>query len=238
MKTESMVGPPGHVGGLVEGVARLDTAGTDYTYSPFDEAPDPSHRPLYLATVLKFLEPLPPGSAVLDAGCGGGDFSIGLDAAGYDVFGSDLSPTGIRHAQSLNVGKFVLSSIYDPLAVPFARETFDAIVSVEVIEHLYSPRGFAQNAMASLRPGGLLVVTTPYWGWLKKIVLAVTNRMDRSLTALWEGGHIKHFSRKTLTELMETAGFETVAFRGCSEGQRRLFPFLWNGMAMAFRKRV
>jgi 2-polyprenyl-6-hydroxyphenyl methylase/3-demethylubiquinone-9 3-methyltransferase len=215
--------------------AQSDSAGW-YTYQDYDTRPDPSHRPMYLAAALDFLRPVPKGSAVLDAGCGGGDFAIGLAEAGYTVFGSDLSPSGIAHARSLGVGEFTVSSLYEPLAAPFGRGSFDGIVCVEVIEHLYSPKTFAAMAYDALRPGGILVVTTPYWGYLKNIILAVTNRIDRSLTALWEGGHIKHFSRATLTQLMEEQGFETIGFKGCGEGLRRYTPFVWNGMAMAFRK--
>ena len=74
-------------------------------------------------------------------------------------------------------------------------------MAVEVVEHLYAPRIFVQNAYDALRPGGLLVVTTPYWGYLKNVALAVTNRTDAVLSALWDGGHIKHWSRKTMTTL-------------------------------------
>jgi hypothetical protein len=57
--------------------------------------------------------------------------------------------------------------------------------------------------------------------------------MDRSLTALWDGGHIKHWSRKTLITLCEEQKFEFVNFTG-SSGHRP--PLLWNGMMVTFRK--
>jgi len=209
---------------------------TAYAYAGFDVSPDPSHRPLYLAPVLKYLKGLPDGAAVLDAGCGGGDFSIGLNEAGFTVFGLDMSPTGIAHAASLGIGEFRVASVYEPLGAPFGRETFDAIVNVEVIEHLYSPYTFAQRAFEALVPGGTLVVTTPYWGYFKNLALALTNRTDKALSVLWEGGHIKHFSRATLTRLMHDTGFEEVGFTGRSEGLRALVPGVWSGMAMAFRK--
>lgn len=207
-----------------------------YTYADFAHRPDPSHRPLYLAGVLAALAKLPRGAAVLDAGCGGGDFSIGLQEAGFAVFGSDLSPSGIAFAQARDIGRFEVASLYDSLTAPFGRDQFEAIVSIEVIEHLYSPKSFMQQVYAALPPGGLVVISTPYWGYLKNIVLATTNRMDRSLTALWEGGHIKHFSRATLTRLAVEAGFKPVSFRGCGKGWRGHMPGLWNGMLMTFRK--
>lgn len=211
------------------------TAGT-YSYQDFDERPDPSHRPMCLAGVLRFLKDVPPGSTVLDAGCGGGDFAIGLAEAGYRVFGSDMSPSGIATAQRRGIGEFVLSSVYEPLAEPFGLKEFDAIVSVEVIEHLYSPATFIRQLHDALRPGGVCVITTPYWGYLKNIVLAVTDRIDRLHSVDWEGGHIKHYSRRSLARSMEKGGFETIGFEGCGEGMRAHMPYLWNGMIMGFRK--
>ena len=210
-----------------------------YTYADYDEKPDPSHRPMYLAAVLDTLRDLPHGARILDAGCGGGDFAIGLADAGYEVIGSDASASAIRAAQARGIGRFEQGSLYDDLLAPFGHPEISAIVCVEVIEHLYSPLTFVRRAHDALPSGGLLVVTTPYWGWLKNVALAVTGRMDRSLTALWEGGHIKHFSRATLTKLMEDNGFDTIAFRGAGETARqKQIPYLWSGMMMAFRKRA
>jgi len=83
-----------------------------------------------------------------------------------------------------------------------------------------------------LDAGGLLIVTTPYWGYLKNVALALTNRMDASLTALWDGGHIKHWSRKTLSTLLTEQSFEVIGFSGAG----RRVPYLWNSMVMVARK--
>lgn len=217
---------------------RDQTSSSDvhYTYAQFDDKPDPDHRPLYLKKVLQTLAPLPAGAAVLDAGCGGGLFSISLKEAGYDIYGLDLSETGIKAAQARNTGQFKVASLYDHLGEPFGRERFDAIIAIEVIEHLYSPAQFARRLFEAVAPGGPVIITTPYWGYFKNLALALTNRTDRALTALWEGGHIKHFSRQTLTTLMERQGFETVSFTGTGEGWRAAIPGVWSGMLMVFRK--
>ena len=208
----------------------------DHTYANFDVEPDPSHRPMYLEKALRFLQSVPRGAKVLDAGCGGGDFSIGLHAAGYDVYGCDLNVSGVAAAAERGVGRFIVSSLYEPLAPPFGVAAFDAIVNIEVIEHLYSPITFARRCHEALVPGGILVVSTPYWGYAKNVALAVTGRVDRALTARWEGGHIKHFSRATLTGLMQDSGFAPCGFAGAGEGWRDAVPYLWSGMIMAFRK--
>jgi 2-polyprenyl-3-methyl-5-hydroxy-6-metoxy-1,4-benzoquinol methylase len=209
---------------------------SEYAYQNFDEEPDPSHRPMYLAKLLKHFAGAPI-ETVIDAGCGGGDFTEGLSEKGYKVYGLDLNESGIRAARARNnIGTFALSSVYDDLLAPFGIKQVDAVVSVETIEHLYAPRIFLSRAKDALRPGGLLAITTPYWGYLKNIALAATNKMDKALTVLWDGGHIKHFSRATLTTMVKEQGFEFVAFEGCGEGIRAYTPYLWNGMLVIFRK--
>jgi 2-polyprenyl-3-methyl-5-hydroxy-6-metoxy-1,4-benzoquinol methylase len=208
--------------------------GTDgYSYQNLELHPDPPHQPMYLRKMLKYLGAQRSIRTVLDAGCGDGNFAASLADAGYDIYGFDMSASGIKIAQRRGLGRFAQASVYDDFTTIFDdMDVFDAVVAVEVIEHLYDPRLFIKRARAALKDEGLMLVTTPYWGWFKNVVLAVTNRMDRSLTALWDGGHIKHWSRKTLTELMTEQGMEFIAF----EGAGRPVPFLWNGMLLVFRK--
>jgi 2-polyprenyl-3-methyl-5-hydroxy-6-metoxy-1,4-benzoquinol methylase len=195
--------------------------------------PDPPHQPIYLGLIVSYLKGEDGIRRVLDAGCGDGNFAASLAEAGFEMYGIDLSPGGIAKGKQLYSDiNFAEGSLYDDLTGIFKIPYDDAIVSIEVIEHLYSPRQFVRTAYASLRPGGLFIVTTPYWGYLKNILLAITNRIDRALTSLWEGGHIKHWSFKTLLTLLTDQGFEFVAFHGTG----RRIPYLWNGMVMVVRK--
>jgi 2-polyprenyl-3-methyl-5-hydroxy-6-metoxy-1,4-benzoquinol methylase len=205
----------------------------DYAYSDFS-VPDPPHQPMYLENIVKMLRKNGAGLRVLDAGCGDGNFTQSLSEAGFEMYGIDLSEGGISLAmRRYPACHFAKWSVYDEYQGAFPEvPSFDAIVCVEVIEHLYSPRVLVQRAKEALSPGGLVIVTTPYWGYLKNILLAVTNRLDRSLTALWDGGHIKHWSYRTLRQLFEEQQFEFVQFVGSG----RPIPFLWNSMVMAFRK--
>ena len=74
---------------------------------------------------------------------------------------------------------------------------------MEVIEHLYQPRAFVLFIRSILEAsgGGQFIVTTPYHGYLKNLTIAAANKMDHHLSALWEGGHIKFWSRRTLAIL-------------------------------------
>ncbi len=55
-------------------------------------------------------------------------------------------------------------------------------------------------------------MSTPYHGYWKNLAMAVTGKLDAHFTALWDGGHIKFWSMRTLRALLEEAGFVDVEF--------------------------
>lgn len=115
----------------------------------------------------------------------------------------------------------------DPAPLLADVPAFDVAVSTEVIEHLYAPHQLPRFAHPLVRPGGHLVLTTPYHGYWKNLALSVLDRWDHHHTALWHGGHIKFFSRRTLTQLLEGNGWRVRRF----EGVGRL-PGLWKSMLL------
>lgn len=153
-----------------------------------------------------------PSRRVFDLGCGNGSLSARIAGMGFEVSGVDPSEEGIRQANSrfpeleLRAG-----SAYDDLAAQYGR--FGMVVSLEVVEHVYSPRKFAATAFDLLEPGGWAIVSTPYHGYLKNLALAASGSMDRHFTALWDHGHIKFWSRETLGRLLTEAGFRDLTFR-------------------------
>ena len=167
--------------------------------------------------------------SVLDVGCGTGCFCEELVKDGYDAYGIDASKIRIKHGleryDSIMLKQY---SIYDNYKFAFDDvDGFDAIVSMEVVEHLYSPEEFISRANDALLPGGVIVLSTPYHGYIKNLVLAATGKMDSHFTALWEGGHIKFWSKKTLGELLKKGGFKNIGFVGAGRT-----PFLWKSMVM------
>jgi hypothetical protein len=95
---------------------------------------------------------------------------------------------------------------------------------------LYDPRGFLDFARVILERagGGKLIVSTPYHGYIKNLAMALLGKMDGHYTALWDGGHIKFFSRKTLEQMLEERGFVVTDFAGAGR-----VPYLWKSMLVS-----
>jgi SAM-dependent methyltransferase len=149
---------------------------------------------------------------VLDLGCGNGTFTARMVEAGYEVVGADASPSGIGIAARLvPAAQFLEHSLEHPLPLQLHGQ-FDAVTAVEVIEHLPIPRLLCARAREALRPDGQFIVTTPYHGYLKNLALAVTGQLDSHWQAWRDGGHIKFFSRGTVTGLIRHEGFEVTGF--------------------------
>jgi 2-polyprenyl-3-methyl-5-hydroxy-6-metoxy-1,4-benzoquinol methylase len=187
----------------------------------------------YLLPLLqRVLADCPAHAAAVDLGCGNGALTaLLLGRPHWRATGVDASPSGIRIAQEAHPEiEFILADAAGPLD-GLAPGSFDLVTSVEVIEHLPEPRKLARNAFRLLRPGGLAVFTTPYHGYWKNLALAGAGRMDAHFTALWDGGHVKFWSRKTLAELLGEAGFTALRFHGAGR-----LPYFWKSMVAVCRK--
>jgi SAM-dependent methyltransferase len=103
---------------------------------------------------------LPPrgeGLRLLDLGCGTGHHLARYAARGFDVVGLDGSMEMLRHALRILPGAALRRAGVD--ALPFRDETFDVVLSIEVLRYLPDPQPSLEEAARVLRPGGLLVAT-------------------------------------------------------------------------------
>ena len=168
---------------------------------------------------------------LFDAGCGNGYLAHALAEKGYEVAGCDFSKEGVTQARNLQPSaKFEEMSVYENMADVFG-EGWDIVLSSEVVEHLYDPGKLICNVLPLLKPGGLFIVTTPYHGYLKNLVMALSGKMDQHFTVLWNGGHIKFWSFKTLSVRLNKNGFVVKNFYGAGR-----IPWLWKSMIIAARK--
>ncbi len=170
-----------------------------------------------------------PGTRVLDVGCGNGYTCGEFLKLGCQVTGIDLSVQGVELArETYPQGRFEVLPADDRLLANLQEEPFDLVVSTEVVEHLYAPRSYASGCFKALKPGGRFICSTPYHGYLKNLMLSLFGKWDFHADPLWDGGHIKLWSRVTLTKLLKEAGFQNIQFRGAGR-----LPFLWMTMVLS-----
>ncbi|CEF98961.1 Ubiquinone biosynthesis O-methyltransferase [Ostreococcus tauri] len=105
------------------------------------------------------------GTRVLDVGCGGGIFAESLARLGADVTAIDAGLANIEIARAHAARDPGLDGRlrYEHVAAEALGdrgETFDAVTSLEVIEHVSDPMGFAKSLGKLVRPGGALFLST------------------------------------------------------------------------------
>lgn len=146
----------------------------------------------------------PAGKRVLDAGAGSGLLSGMLARRGCDVVAIDLGFDSIQRAghrlSSLGITAFfVLGDLY---RLPFADASFDAAVASEVIEHLETPSNALAEFFRVIKPGGVLVISTPYREIISETLCIHCNRKTPV------NAHLHSFDKQSMRELIESAGFE------------------------------
>jgi 2-polyprenyl-3-methyl-5-hydroxy-6-metoxy-1,4-benzoquinol methylase len=190
-------------------------AQTEYKDYGFASSAASLMHPRFMPPILALCGALRPGSRVLDVGCGNGYTAGQFLARGYTVVGIDLSDTGINLARkTYPAGRFEILPADGQLLDRLGEDPFDLVVSTEVVEHLYAPRPYAAGCYQALKPGGRFICTTPYHGYLKNLALSVMGHWDKHANPLWDGGHIKLWSRDTLSQLLEETGFVNLQFSG------------------------
>ena len=170
---------------------------------------------------------------VPDLGGGNGAMCSALHAGGWQAVGVEPDEAGVAIARALHPALrfYAFGAHSDPAGLLALESPFYAVVSTEVVEHLFAPRQLPAYAATVLKPGGLLIISTPHHGYLKNLALSVFDKWDHHHTALWEGGHIKFFSRATLTRLLADGGFEVIDFQGVGR-----LPWLWKSMVLVARR--
>jgi len=202
----------------------------DYGYDSADAADAASYLWPRLRKIIESLDLRE--CNVFEIGSGNGAIAAEIERIGLTVTGIDPSETGVFQASvTASRNSFFVRSIDDDLSLEFGK--FPLVLSLEVLEHCYSPARFMRVGTELLEDEGYLIISTPFHGYIKNLALAIFNRFDFHWSPLWEGGHIKFWSIRSLSELLETNGFEVLKFHRVGR-----IPPLAKSMIVVARKKL
>ncbi len=96
---------------------------------------------------------------ILDVGCGEGYGAAALAGSGGRVIAFEYDAAAAAHAAVTHPGLSV--AVADGCHLPVADGSLESVVAMQVLEHLYCADRFVASCRRALRPGGVLVITTP-----------------------------------------------------------------------------
>lgn len=171
-----------------------------------------------------------PGWRCLDVGCGdGGTSGVWLRAHGCDYVGVDISENAVRDARARGLN---VRTIPEATSLPFDNSSFDAVVCIEVLEHLFEPHVAAVEILRVLKPGGRLLATVPNVAyWRRRLELGLVGLWNplgdlESKERPWRDPHIRFFNPRTLQRMLSEVGFSAVRVGGHGGGFLMDLPFI------------
>jgi SAM-dependent methyltransferase len=154
-----------------------------------------------------------PATRCLDVGCGAGNsYAPALAARAGSYMGVDVAPEAVERARAAGLDAHVID---DASQLPFEDGSFELVVCIEVLEHLFSPDRAVAEIRRVLVPGGRLVVSVPnaaYWRLRVNLLAGIWNPLgdEQSVEAPWRDPHIRFFTVAALERMLRRAGFGEV----------------------------
>lgn len=151
--------------------------------------------------------PRDPGAAVLEVGCGDG--ATGALALKHGRAGRYVGVELVGHVAETarqRLGEVVTGNI-ETIALPWPAASFDALILSEVLEHLIDPWATLEKLARVVRPGGLVMASSPniaHWRVVKELIAGRFELTDRGV---FDRTHMRWFTPATFADMFERAGF-------------------------------
>lgn len=190
----------------VQEIARGETHGQSWKGQDIEEAIDLCRHQMLERLLLEFL---PPHGKVLEAGCGTGRWVFYLLKKGYDIVGVDLAQEALEIAKAYDPSAPLVHG--DVCRLEFESETFDAVMSLGVVEHFEEgPQKVLKELRRILSDDGILILTIPVQNILRRLLINRLKTFKRVLQQ-WRGvryGFEEYrFTRGQMETLLASAGF-------------------------------
>lgn len=168
----------------------------------------------YAAAQAAYVETLASPGRLLDVGCGNGLFLEAASARGWEVAGVELSAPAAAEARRRVGERVSLGTLED---AKFSEDAFDVVTLWEVIEHVPHPVRLLSEIRRVLRPGGMLLLSTPnadslFHRGARWSYLLTLGQWSFPARRIYFSGHLFYFTGQTLTAALSKAGFSEVGF--------------------------
>lgn len=184
----------------------FETAGTADQFSAFYAGKPQSY---FAGARSDFIRRLPkdPTASVLEIGCGTGAtgaLALAQGRCGYYA-GVELFEGAAGEARKV-LSEVVTGNI-ETLELSWQPSTFDALIFSEVLEHLVEPARVVREMARFVRPGGVVMASSPniaHWRVIRELVAGRFNLTDRGV---FDRTHLRWFTPTTFAHMFEDAGF-------------------------------
>ncbi len=149
-----------------------------------------------------------PTASILEVGCGtGATGALALSEGRCGSYtGVELFEAAASEARTVLTN--VITGNVETLDFPWQAASFDALILSEVLEHLVEPRQVVKNMSRFIRPGGLVLASSPnisHWRVVRELALG---RFEMADQGVFDRTHLRWFTPSTFVEMFEDAGFK------------------------------
>lgn len=164
----------------------------------------------YKWPVIKNFIPTKPGLIILDYGAGSGLIMAEMKKINPEskYIGADVSAKALSFARKMHKkSKFLL--VKDGGKIPLKNNSIDFILAADVIEHAFYTQELLNEFNRILKPGGSVLISTPYHGLIKNIVISIVG-FEKVFNPV--EAHIRFFTKKSLYDLLSKAKLSPTKF--------------------------
>ncbi len=183
----------------------------------------------------------------LNLGTGEGDYDRMVAGYCLQLTGCDVNEEDLAHARALNAGVMNLHyEVNNALSLTYEANSFDLLVSCEVIEHVGDPEKMVQEMYRVMKPGGVAIMTFPSREFpltydpinrIWQLIRGAGSREFAVSQGAYAFGHDYLIGAADFKQWAAAAGFEIIEFEGLSRHLVGLLEVYWTGIVQSIFKK-